>query len=347
MKIEIIGIENQEIQRVIDHLKKDGLIGLPTETVYGLGARADHFEAVKKIYTLKGRPTNHPLIVHLSPAINNTENSWLETLSPWAREIPEEAIRLAQVFWPGPLTMIFKKSKEVGEFVTGGNETVALRCPNHPIALTILSGVKTGIAAPSANRYGKLSPTSAQHVYEEFFPIKNDFPSDYDLLIPDAGSCEVGIESTIIDMSRIDSQGIIILRPGMISAGDIISKTGLNLNKSRDTKVAHSGSHMAHYAPMTPMYLMNQPLMNTDINHYEKAIWLSIEKEDFNHSANVKTLQLPHHPKDFARVIYGVLRSIDKESLDKIYLRDLPHTLEWEAIRDRLMRAVTGSGKSL
>jgi L-threonylcarbamoyladenylate synthase len=161
---------------------------------------------------------------------------------------------------------------------------VALRCPNHPIALAILSGIKIGIAAPSANRYGKLSPTSAQHVFEEFFPIKDNFSNDYDLIIPEAGNCEVGIESTIIDMTRIDSQGIMILRPGMISANDIANKTGLTIGKAKDTKVAYSGSHMAHYAPMTPMYLMNQPLKQVDINEHENSIWLSIEAEDFNHS---------------------------------------------------------------
>ncbi|WP_108648419.1 L-threonylcarbamoyladenylate synthase [Polynucleobacter rarus] len=346
MNIEIIGYTSIDISKSVDHLKHDGLIGFPTETVYGLGARADHPKAVEKIFQLKGRPSNHPLIVHIPPAKENTDFHWLNQFEPWARDIPNEALRLAQAFWPGPLTMILQKAKGVIKEVTGGNETVGLRCPNQKTAIEILKELGTGIAAPSANRFGKISPTNAQHVYEEFSPITRSFSNEFDLVIVDAGDCEIGIESTIIDLTNIDTHGLRILRPGMITVKDIEDKTGLLVGKVIDKLVAHSGSHLAHYAPMTPLKIIEQPLVGMVFEQNENSIWLSMMDEDLTSLQNIQVRPIPSNPKDLAKIIYGLLRELDKKSYQTIYIRALPLDSQWDAIRDRLKRAAKGSGKS-
>lgn len=346
MKIEIISNSSTDIRRTVDHLKHDGLIGLPTETVYGLGARADHAQAVSKIFQLKGRPSNHPLIVHIPPAQSKNDFSWLEQLEPWARDIPHQALQLALAFWPGPLTMILNKAKGVLDEVTGGHKTVGLRCPNHPTAIKVLQLLGTGIAAPSANRYGKISPTNAQHILDEFIPVNHLFPSAFDLLILDSGPCDVGIESTIIDLSNIEHAGLRILRPGMITIQEIEERTGLVIGKAIDDPIAHSGSHLAHYAPMTPLIIQETPLDQMVFMPNEKSIWLTMMAEDFNPKIKIAIHQLPSQPKDLAKVIYGVLREVDQLAYDRIYFRSLPKDSAWDAIRDRIQRAATGSGQS-
>ncbi len=346
MNIEIIGNSSIDISKSVAHLIQDGLIGFPTETVYGLGARADHPEAVTKIFQLKGRPSNHPLIVHIPAAKENTDFYWMTQLEPWARDIPSEALRLAQAFWPGPLTMILQKAKGVIDEVTGGNETVGLRCPNQKTALEILKQLGTGIAAPSANRFGKISPTNAEHVYEEFSPIRSSFSNEFDLLIVDAGECEIGIESTIIDLTNIDTHGLRILRPGMISVKEIEDKTGLIVGKVADNKVAHSGSHLAHYAPMTPLKIIESPLAQLVFQPSENSIYLSVMDEDLTSLQNIPVHPLPTDAKSLAKIIYALLRELDKKSYKTIYLRALPQDSQWDAIRDRLQRAATGSGRS-
>ncbi len=346
MKIEIISTSSTDIRRSVDHLKQDGLIGFPTETVYGLGARADHAQAVSKIFQLKGRPSNHPLIIHIPPAQKNDELSWLTQLAPWARDVPPQALQLALAFWPGPLTMILNKAKGVIDEVTGGNQTVGLRCPDQPTAIDILKQLGTGIAAPSANRFGKISPTNAQHVLDEFTPVNHLFSSAFDVLIVDSGSCEIGIESTIIDLSNIEQSGIRILRPGMITTQDIQDRTGLVIGQAIDNPIAHSGSHLAHYAPMTPLEIEEIPLNQMLFSPNEKSIWLSMVDEDMVTDAVIEVHQLPSNPRDLAKAIYGLLRKIDRMNYDKIYVRALPKDSIWDAIRDRLQRAATGSGNS-
>jgi len=346
MNIEIIGHTSIDISKSVDHLIQDGLIGFPTETVYGLGARADRPEAVAKIFQLKGRPSNHPLIVHIPPAKENTDFYWMTQLEPWARDIPNEALRLAQAFWPGPLTMILQKAKGVIDEVTGGNETIGLRCPNQKTAIEILKQLGTGIAAPSANRFGKISPTNAQHVFEEFSSVKSSFANAFDLLIVDAGDCEIGIESTIIDLTNIDNHGLRILRPGMITVNDIEDKTGLIVGTVVKSQVAHSGSHLAHYAPMTPLKIVEHSLAEVNFQLNENSVWLSMMDEDLSSLQKIPVRSLPSNAKDLAKTIYGLLRKIDKESYKTIYLRALPQDSQWDAIRDRLQRAATGSGKS-
>ena len=346
MKIELISTSSADIQRSVNHLKHDGLIGFPTETVYGLGARADHAQAVAKIFQLKGRPSNHPLIVHIPPAQKNNDLAWLDQLAPWARDIPPQALQLALAFWPGPLTMILNKAKGVIDEVTGGNKTVGLRCPNQPTAIEILLQLGTGIAAPSANRFGKISPTNAKHVLDEFTPVDHLFPSAFDVLIVDSGACEIGIESTIIDLSDIEQSGIRILRPGMITIQDIEDQTGLIVGKAVNNGVAHAGSHLAHYAPITPLVIQETPLNQMIFLPNEKSIWLSMMAEDLPADSTIEVHQLPSNPRDLAKVIYSVLRDIDSIAYDKIYFRSLPQDSRWDAIRDRIQRAATGSGQT-
>jgi L-threonylcarbamoyladenylate synthase len=346
MKLEVIGQTPIDISKSVDHLIHDGLIGFPTETVYGLGARADHPNAVAKIFQLKGRPPNHPLIVHIPPANENSDHEWLTQIQPWARDIPNESLRLAQAFWPGPLTMILQKAKGVIDEVTGGNETVGLRCPNQKVAIKILQQLGTGIAAPSANRFGKISPTNAHHVYEEFSPSASSFSNDFDLFIVDAGACEVGIESTIIDLSNIETNGLRILRPGMITAKDILDKTGILVGKVVDNKVAQAGSHLAHYAPMTPLKIVENSLADSFFLPNENSIWLSMKEEDLTRPQKIPVYPLPNDAKKLAKAIYGLLRELDKKSYETIYCRALPQNIEWDAVRDRLQRAATGSGLS-
>ena len=195
-----------DIQRAVALLRQGELVALPTETVYGLDADALNPDAVAKIFAAKGRPSDHPLIVHLADA---------EALTTWARDIPKDAIALARAFWPGPLTLILKKEEGVPDIVTGGQDTVGLRVPNHPIALQLLRAFGSGLAAPSANRFGRISPTTAEHVRQEL--------GDRVPLILDGGPCQVGLESTILDLSR----GVpVILRPGAIGADDIARVIG-------------------------------------------------------------------------------------------------------------------------
>ena len=195
------------INEAVQTLRDGGLVAFPTETVYGLGADAKNAEAIKKIFTAKGRPSNHPLIVHLAAPdrFDQAQVDWVPILANWARDVSEEALKLINAFWPGPLTLVFKKDKSVLTDLTGGQDTVAIRAPSHPIAQELLRKFKGGVVAPSANRFGKVSPTSASDV-------RHEFEGMLDLMILDGGDCEVGIESTIIDLSSGDKA--ILLRQG-------------------------------------------------------------------------------------------------------------------------------------
>ncbi|MFZ4379918.1 MAG: L-threonylcarbamoyladenylate synthase, partial [Polynucleobacter sp.] len=243
------------INEAVQSLRDGGLVAFPTETVYGLGADAKNPEAIKKIFAAKGRPSNHPLIVHLAAPekYDVAQIDWAALLSPWVRDLSEDALLLANTFWPGPLTLVFKKDKSVLNELTGGQDTVAIRAPAHPIAQELLRKFKGGVVAPSANRFGKVSPTSAADV-------RNEFEGMLDLMVLDGGDCEVGIESTIIDMSSGDKA--ILLRPGAITPSEILAKTGIKviqageaLKKDEEVLPRVSGSLLAHYAPTTPLRL--------------------------------------------------------------------------------------------
>ena len=299
-------------------LKAGGLVALPTETVYGLGADATNKDAVSRVYKVKGRPADHPLIVHIHS---------MQSLADWADEIPSFAIALARDFWPGPMTLVLKRSLLAEDFVTGGQPTVGLRVPDHVIALALLSefakiGGK-GIAAPSANRFGHVSPTTAQAVQDEIGEYLD--PKD---LILDGGACNVGVESTIIDCT---SDAPRILRPGAITIEMIEESTGLKVSKV-ETDIRVSGSLENHYAPKAKV----------DLNRTPTAGEGFIALADFETPAGVIRLAAPNSVEDFARLMYSALREGDAQGLKSVVVTEPVGDGLALAIRDRLMRASKG-----
>lgn len=307
---------NKLIDTACDILKKGGLVAIPTETVYGLGADASNPQAVEKIFKLKGRPTNHPLIVHIGN---------IEELSHWAKDIPDIAFTLAQHFWPGPLTLILPKADWVPLEVTGGQTSIGLRIPSHPVTLALLSQFKGGIAAPSANKFGHVSPTSAEHV-------KNEFGDDIDLILP-GHICEVGIESTILNLTEIPPR---ILRPGMLSEVDLKKFIpDIQVTQSK-ISLQVSGSMDSHYAPYTKAYLKSfEALLEEDLS--DVAV-ISLHKK-LSVKAVKYWLELSSNPKQYAHDLYAALRNADQAGAKKIYIEMVPETQEWVAIQDRLSKA--------
>ena len=299
-------------------LKAGGLVAIPTETVYGLGADATNKDAVARIYNVKGRPADHPLIVHIHS---------MQSLGDWADEIPSYAISLARDFWPGPMTLVLKRSLLAEDFVTGGQPTVGLRVPDHVIALALLSAFAKisgkGIAAPSANRFGHVSPTTAQAVQDEI----GDYLNEKDLIL-DGGPSSVGVESTIIDCT---SDAPRILRPGAITIEMIEESTGLKVS-STETNIRVSGSLENHYAPNATVDLNRTPISG------EGFIALS----DIQTPANVIRLAAPNSVEDFARLMYAALREADAQGLKSVVVTEPDGDGLALAIRDRLMRASKG-----
>lgn len=349
--------DSKRIAEAVSALRHGDLLAMPTETVYGLGADANNATAVKKIYQLKGRPTNHPLIVHVPapPADSKqTEEDWLAILSPWARHIPESALVLIRHFWPGPLTLVFQKGKLVLDCVTGGQDTVALRSPSHPLAQDLLRAFGGGIAAPSANRFGRISPTSAAHVRSEFID-RND------LLILDGGDCQYGIESTILDVSTEGTPRL--LRPGSITLQQIKEQTGIDVltgfgDAASSPRV--SGSLKAHYAPQTPLCLYPaeqwidclQKIQQED-SLTKKVAFVMWDQEQLNprllqHGTTNKIdyIFVPQESSRFAQGLYRLLRDLDQSNYQSIYIPIPPSSEDWDAVRDRLQRASFGSGPS-
>ena len=344
------------INEAVQTLRDGGLVAFPTETVYGLGADAKNPNAIKQIFTAKGRPSNHPLIVHLAAPnkFDQTEVDWVPVLAPWVRDLSEDALKLANTFWPGPLTLVFKKDKSVLNELTGGQDTVAIRAPAHPIAKELLRKFKGGVVAPSANRFGKVSPTSAADVRSEFEGI-------LDLMILDGGDCEVGIESTIIDLSSGDHP--VLLRPGLITPREILSKTGikvylhgeLNLTKQDDDLPRVSGSLRAHYAPATPLRMYAPGRVLDALSEFPDiksrvavAVWDSDSSlgEDGHPSAYFEEFIMPSDSVAFASRLYRSLRDLDQQDWDLILFPEPPVGEEWDGVRDRLQRACFGSGPS-
>jgi L-threonylcarbamoyladenylate synthase len=313
----------EDIARAATLLRAGELVALPTETVYGLGADASNAQAVAKIFAAKGRPADHPLIVHLADA---------DSLIHWAREIPKEAIALARAFWPGPLTLILKKEADVLDDVTGGQDTVGLRVPDHPVALALLRAFSSdggGIAAPSANRFGRISPTTAQHVAEDL--------GDAVSMILDGGACQVGIESTILDLSRGEP---VILRPGMIGADAIAAVIGRQPRLPQTVANAPrvSGALAAHYAPRTPMRMSS----NIASASADSAVLAFSLGKPVDHQGT--WIKASNKAASYAHDLYANLRALDACGATSIVVEEIPAASEWHAVRDRLGRAVTGSG---
>lgn len=327
--------------RAVALLQAGELVAFPTETVYGLGADAANPEAVAKIFAAKGRPADHPLIVHLAGA---------GYLDRWALDIPQDAWDLAEAFWPGPLTLILKRAPQVPYAVTGGQETVGLRVPSHPVALELLRAYAlagggrqgmSGIAAPSANRFGRISPTDAAHVRDEL--------GEAVALILDGGRCPVGIESTIIDLSRGDAPPR-LLRPGHVTPEQIASVIGvmpeLPQQQRQDSAPRVSGSLDAHYAPVTPMRRVPGARLAAFIGERQQAgqrCGLLAYGHQLPATASLR--RLPDQAQGYARGFYAALRELDQGDCDLIVVEDIPATPDWAAVADRLRRAVCGSGE--
>ena len=306
---------NAEVRRAAQVLRAGGLVAFPTETVYGLGADAASGKAVARLYAVKGRPTGHPVIVHFASA---------EEAFAWAREIPQAARALGQRFWPGPLTVILKRSALAKDFVTGGQDTVGLRVPSHPVAQELLKAFSGAIAAPSANRFGRVSPTTATHVRE-------DLGKDVDLVL-EGGPSDVGIESTIIDLSGTTP---VLLRPGHISKQDLESLIGTIGDKAASSP-RHSGGLERHYAPRTPARMVPAHALDKEISKGKSVAVLAFSRPDERVDF---WLRMPREPQAYAQRLYAALRELDSANCEQILVEAPPDTAEWAAVRDRLKRA--------
>ena len=309
-------------------LAAGNLVAFPTETVYGLGADACNADAVARIYSVKGRPSDHPLIVHVSS---------MQRMGDWADNIPEYAIKLARDFWPGPMTLVLKRSSLAQGFITGGQETVGVRVPDHVVARALLDAFENiggkGVAAPSANRFGQVSPTTAAAVAEEL----GEFLNSHDQII-DGGACTVGVESTIIDCTGDVPR---ILRPGAITVAMIETSAGMKIsvggkteaNKAdEETAIRVSGSLENHYAPAAKVILDQEPVEGQGF----------IALSDIPTPVRVIRLASPKDSDEFARVLYTALRQADSDGLTEVVVKQPDGDGIAVAIRDRLSRAANG-----
>jgi L-threonylcarbamoyladenylate synthase len=306
------------------NLLAGGLVAFPTETVYGLGADASNADAVARIYSVKGRPADHPLIVHVAS---------MDGLGDWTDDVPGYAIALARDFWPGPMTLVVKRSGLAGDFVTGGQDTVGVRVPDHPVALGLLEAFERaggkGIAAPSANRFGNVSPTTAQAVSDEL----GDYLAAGDQIL-DGGACDVGVESTIIDCTGDVPK---ILRPGAITAQMITESTELEVvGVVEESAIRVSGSLEAHYAPAATVVLDQSPVAGQGF----------IAMADVVAGIGVVRLAAPKTHDEFARVLYSALRAADEQGIETVVVEQPVGDGIAVAIRDRLKRAAFGSAQS-
>ncbi len=309
------------------NLLAGGLVAFPTETVYGLGADACNAEAVARVYSVKGRPADHPLIVHVAS---------MDALGDWASDVPEYAIALARDFWPGPMTLVVFRSELAADFVTGGQDTVGVRVPDHPVALGLLEAFARaggrGVAAPSANRFGNVSPTTAQAVLDEL----SDYLGEADQIL-DGGACDVGVESTIIDCTGDVPR---ILRPGAVTAEMIEQSTGLHIGVSAPTdglaedeeEIRVSGSLDSHYAPVATVVLDQSPVTGQGF----------IAMADVATPDGVVRLAAPRSDDEFARVLYAALRAADEQGLKSVVVAQPDGDGIAIAIRDRIKRASSG-----
>ena len=353
MSIELTPILEQQIQAAAERLARGELVAFPTETVYGLGADAENPQAVAKIYQAKGRPQNHPVIVHIAPDAD---------IHYWASYVPEDAEKLMQAFWPGPLTLILPRANHIPDAVSGGQASIGIRCPSHPIAQVLLSRFASlkpsgqgGLAAPSANKFGHVSPTLAAHV-------RSEFPKEIaqGMMVLEGGASEVGIESTIIDLSRVaEGIGAVLLRPGHILPEQIAQVIGYMPARPDQAAPRVSGSLKAHYAPNTTLQLIQAEQLAQDIAALvpagEKWAMLVFQapaadvdittstSTDANRTAGKDTkldwYQVSDQPAEYAHELYALLRRLDTLAYDRICVQTLPQESRWEALNDRLQRA--------
>ncbi len=319
--------DESAIQKAADLLRQGKLVAIPTETVYGLGADAKNPEAVKRIFAAKGRPADHPLIVHILDKA---------ALEEWAIEIPEIAWKLADRFWPGPLTIVLLKHPDVPMEVTGGQDTVALRVPNHPVALSVLQKFGGGIAAPSANRYCRISPTLASHVEEEL--------GDKVDMILDGGACQVGLESTIVDLSSGQPK---LLRPGQISKSQIEEVMQTELDLPQHSHVRAPGMMKTHYSPEAHTIICSieqiKKIIDGELFQHQYNIGVLAFGNDLQDAKYKKIISMPTEVNSYAHNLYSALRKLDDEWIDIILVQKPPQTVEWLAVNDRLVKAARSS----
>ncbi|MEK7792204.1 MAG: L-threonylcarbamoyladenylate synthase [Pseudomonadota bacterium] len=321
--------QQAQIMAAADILRAGGTVAFPTETVYGLGADITNASAISKIYRIKQRPVDHPLIVHISN---------LSQLAYWVQEIPDAAWTLARHFWPGALTLILPRSRHVPDNVTGGQDTVGIRVPAHPVALALLDtlGPHRALVAPSANRFGRISPTTAAHVQEEL-------GSDVDMIL-DGGACDVGLESTII---RICNDSVTVLRPGGIplSALESVLDQPVTLAHKAISAIRTSGALPSHYAPDTPLslYPAEQIWQSALKLAHENYRILVLTWSDTNKippiNPFIEHYSMPSDPIAYGRQLYAQLRQLDHSGFDHIFVEMPPDQPAWLAITDRLERA--------
>lgn len=328
------------IAQCADTIRAGELIGLPTETVYGLGADAGNDAAVAQIFVAKGRPADHPLIVHLAAM-----DGGMSGVAHFAHDVPPFAKQLMAAFWPGPLTLILPRRSGVANAASGGQDTIGLRCPAHEAAQAVLSALRRpvdnaavvwGIAAPSANQFGRVSPTTAEHVRAELGDA---------LLVLDAGPCAVGIESTIIDCTR---QVPILLRPGSIGIAQIEEACGLKVGMTSSSPAPRaSGTLASHYAPNAVVRLMDAHELQTEVNFLSQqqgmtdgstiAVYARIPLQVS--SKNILVQAMPQKPAEAAHELFAVLRALDEKGVQQIWVETPPKHELWDGVRDRLQRA--------
>ena len=327
--VRVVRATQVEIETAVQALRDGELVAFPTETVYGLGANAQNPAAVRKIFEAKGRPTTHPVIVHLDSQ---------RYLHRWVSEVPELALRLAERFWPGPLTMVMPRAANVHDVVTGGQDTVAVRVPSHPMAQQLLTAFGGGIAAPSANRYGKLSPTRAEHVREEL--------GERAKVILDGGECQIGLESTIVSF---EDSSVRLLRPGAVTAAQIRQVAGELLMGAGRAAPRVPGGTPSHYAPTTPMTIV--PAGEIDAHAAAQSeggrrVAVLAQRLPLRAHKYVTWINAGRRPEQYGHDLYANLRTLDKAGCQRILVQDVPEGEPWDAIRDRLLRAASGVSES-
>jgi len=327
--VRVVRATQGEIETAVQALRDGELVAFPTETVYGLGANAQNPAAVRKIFEAKGRPATHPVIVHLdSPRF----------LHRWVREVPVAATRLAEAFWPGPLTMVMPRAPQVHDVITGGQDTIAIRVPAHPMAQQLLTAFGGGIAAPSANRYGRLSPTRAEHVREELGDIVR--------VILDGGECQIGLESTIV---AFEGDSVRLLRPGAVTAAQIRGVVGELAVDSQTASPRVPGSTPTHYSPTTPMSIVPAGEIDAQADAASaggRRVAVLAQRLPLRAHKYVTWINAGRRPENYGHDLYTNLRTLDKAGCTRILVQAVPDGEAWDAVRDRLLRAATSIAES-
>ncbi len=305
------------VTQAADIIINGGLVAVPTETVYGLAAKFNDQEAVKKIYQLKNRPLDHPLILHIG------SKDWLQK---YTLDIPDYVYTLIDHFWPGPLTLVLNKTNVVGDYITAGQKTIAIRMPSHPDILKLIQEVGEPLVAPSANKFCKTSPTTSEHVI-------NNFGSD--LPVIDGGKCTVGIESTII--SVVEKNLITLLRPGLITCQEIESVSKISCHTCEST-IKVPGNLKLHYQPELPLYSFSNYMdISKKFNDNKRYFCMLIN--DYQLPEKHTVFQMPNNPINYAKTLYDTWQSIDENLYDAILIELPPENVEWAGVRDRIFKA--------